>query len=224
MNNALKLDFSKGLLPAIAQEAESKNVLMLGFVDEEAVRLTLDTGYAHYYSRSKQRIWKKGEESGHLQKIVDVLTDCDNDTVLYIVEQTGVACHTGAKSCFFKSIKTNERVLESEIDTTQIYGAIDTLFHEIESKKFGDPATSYTAKLFSKGKNTICKKIVEEAAELCFAVKDRNKNEIIYEAADLVYHALVGLSFSGVSPELVKTEIRRRFGVSGIVEKNSRGE
>ena len=97
-NNALKLDFSKGLLPAIAQEAESKNVLMLGFVDEEAVRLTLDTGYAHYYSRSKQRIWKKGEESGHLQKIVDVLTDCDNDTVLYIVEQTGVACHTGAKS------------------------------------------------------------------------------------------------------------------------------
>ena len=224
MNNALKLDFSKGLLPAIAQEAESKNVLMLGFVDEEAVRLTLDTGYAHYYSRSKQRIWKKGEESGHLQKIVDVLTDCDNDTVLYIVEQTGVACHTGAKSCFFKSIKTNERVLESEIDTTQIYGAIDTLFHEIESKKFGDPATSYTAKLFSKGENTICKKIAEEAAELCFAVKDKNKNEIIYEAADLVYHALVGLSFSGVSPELVKTEIRRRFGVGGIVEKNSRGE
>ena len=224
MNNALKLDFSKGLLPAIAQEAESKNVLMLGFVDEEAVRLTLDTGYAHYYSRSKQRIWKKGEESGHLQKIVDVLTDCDNDTVLYIVEQTGVACHTGAKSCFFKSIKTNERVLESEIDTTQIYGAIDTLFHEIESKKFGDPATSYTAKLFSKGENTICKKIAEEAAELCFAVKDKNKNEIIYEAADLVYHALVGLSFSGVSPELVKTEIRRRFGVSGIAEKNNRGE
>ena len=224
MSNALKLDFSKGLLPAIAQEAESKNVLMLGFVDEEAVRLTLDTGYAHYYSRSKQRIWKKGEESGHLQKIVDVLTDCDNDTVLYIVEQTGVACHTGAKSCFFKSIKTNERVLESEIDTTQIYGAIDTLFHEIESKKFGDPATSYTAKLFSKGENTICKKIAEEAAELCFAVKDKNKNEIIYEAADLVYHALVGLSFSGVSPELVKTEIRRRFGVSGIVEKSSRGE
>ena len=224
MNNALKLDFSKGLLPAIAQEAESKNVLMLGFVDEEAVRLTLDTGYAHYYSRSKQRIWKKGEESGHLQKIVDVLTDCDNDTVLYIVEQTGVACHTGAKSCFFKSIKTNERVLESEIDTTQIYGAIDTLFHEIESKKFGDPATSYTAKLFSKGENTICKKIAEEAAELCFAIKDKNKNEVIYETADLAYHALVGLSFSGVSPDLVKTEIRRRFGVSGIAEKNNRGE
>lgn len=224
MSDSLKLDFSKGLLPAIAQDANTKEVLMLGFVDEEAVNLSLTTGYAHYYSRSKQRIWKKGEESGHLQKIADVLTDCDNDTVLYIVEQIGVACHTGARSCFFKSIKTNERVLESEIDTTQIYGAIDTLFHEIESKKFGDPATSYTAKLFSKGENTICKKIAEEAAELCFAVKDKNKNEIIYEAADLVYHALVGLSFSGVSPELVKTEIRRRFGVSGIVEKSSRGE
>ncbi len=224
MSDSLKLDFSKGLLPAIAQDANTKEVLMLGFVDEEAVNLSLTTGYAHYYSRSKQRIWKKGEESGHLQKIADVLTDCDNDTVLYIVEQIGVACHTGARSCFFKSIKTNERVLESEIDTTQIYGAIDTLFHEIESKKFGDPANSYTAKLFSKGENTIYKKIAEEAAELCFAVKDKNKNEIIYEAADLVYHALVGLSFSGVSPELVKTEIRRRFGVSGIVEKSSRGE
>ena len=224
MSNALKLDFSKGLLPAIAQDANTKEVLMLGFVDEEAVNLSLTTGYAHYYSRSKQRIWKKGEESGHLQKIADVLTDCDNDTVLYIVEQIGVACHTGARSCFFKSIKTNERVLETEVDTSQIYGVIDTLFHEIESKKFGDPTVSYTAKLFSKGENTICKKIAEEAAELCFAIKDKNKNEVIYETADLAYHALVGLSFSGVSPDLVKTEIRRRFGVSGIAEKNNRGE
>ena len=224
MSDSLKLDFSKGLLPAIAQDANTKEVLMLGFVDEEAVNLSLTTGYAHYYSRSKQRIWKKGEESGHLQKIADVLTDCDNDTVLYIVEQIGVACHTGARSCFFKSIKTNERVLETEVDTSQIYGVIDTLFHEIESKKFGDPTVSYTAKLFSKGENTICKKIAEEAAELCFAIKDKNKNEVIYETADLTYHALVGLSFSGVSPELVKTEIRRRFGVSGIAEKNNRGE
>ena len=159
-----------------------------------------------------------------MQKIADVLTDCDNDTVLYIVEQIGVACHTGARSCFFKSIKTNERVLETEVDTSQIYGVIDTLFHEIESKKFGDPTVSYTAKLFSKGENTICKKIAEEAAELCFAIKDKNKNEVIYETADLAYHALVGLSFSGVSPDLVKTEIRRRFGVSGIAEKNNRGE
>jgi len=224
VSDSLKLDFSKGLLPAIAQDANTKEVLMLGFVDEEAVNLSLTTGYAHYYSRSKQRIWKKGEESGHLQKIADVLTDCDNDTVLYIVEQIGVACHTGARSCFFKSIKTNERVLETEVDTSQIYGVIDTLFHEIESKKFGDPTVSYTAKLFSKGENTICKKIAEEAAELCFAIKDKNKNEVIYETADLAYHALVGLSFSGVSPDLVKTEIRRRFGVSGIAEKNNRGE
>ena len=224
MSDSLKLDFSKGLLPAIAQDANTKEVLMLGFVDEEAVNLSLTTGYAHYYSRSKQRIWKKGEESGHLQKIADVLTDCDNDTVLYIVEQIGVACHTGARSCFFKSIKTNERVLETEVDTSQIYGVIDTLFHEIESKKFGDPTVSYTAKLFSKGENTICKKIAEEAAELCFAIKDKNKNEVIYETADLTYHALVGLSFSGVSRDWGKTEIRRRFGVSGIAEKSSRGE
>ncbi|MCI4400248.1 MAG: bifunctional phosphoribosyl-AMP cyclohydrolase/phosphoribosyl-ATP diphosphatase HisIE [Campylobacteraceae bacterium] len=220
----MKLDFSKGLLPAIAQDAASKEVLMLGFVDEEAVRLTLETGYAHYYSRSKERIWKKGEESGHLQKIVDVLVDCDNDTLLYMVEQIGVACHTGARSCFFTTLFSGERVLEQEIDTSEVYGAIDTLFHEIESKKFGDPEKSYTAKLFSKGENTICKKIAEEAAELCFAIKDKNRDEVIYEAADLVYHSLVGLSFSGVNPDLVKREIRRRFGISGIEEKNSRGK
>ncbi len=218
----MKLDFSKGLLPAIAQEVSTKDVLMLGFVNEEAVRLTLETGYAHYYSRSKQRIWKKGEESGHLQKIVDVLVDCDNDTLLYMVEQTGVACHTGTKSCFFTSLASNTRVLEAQIDTGAVYGVVDTLFHEIESKKFGDTEKSYTAKLFSKGDNTICKKIAEEAAELCFAIKDKDKNEIVYEAADLMYHSLVGLSFSGVNPDLVKQELRRRFGISGIEEKNSR--
>lgn len=220
----MKLDFSKGLLPAIAQDSETKEVLMLGFADEEAVRLTLETGYAHYYSRSKQRIWKKGEESGHLQKIVDVLVDCDNDTLLYMVEQTGVACHTGARSCFFTSLSSGQRVLEQEIDTSEVYGAIDTLFHEIEAKKFGDPEKSYTAKLFSKGENTICKKIAEEAAELCFAIKDKNRDEVVYEAADLVYHSLVGLSFAGINPDLVKREIRRRFGISGIEEKNSRGK
>lgn len=175
MSDSLKLDFQRAT-PCNRPRRKYQRGINARFVDEEAVNLSLTTGYAHYYSRSKQRIWKKGEESGHLQKIADVLTDCDNDTVLYIVEQIGVACHTGARSCF-KSIKTNERVLESEIDTTQIYGAIDTLFHEIEPKKFGDPATSYTAKLFSKGENTICKKIAEEAAELCFAIKDKNKNE-----------------------------------------------
>jgi len=224
MSEKLKLDFSKGLLPAIAQESSTKDVLMLGFVNEEAVRLTLETGYAHYFSRSKERIWKKGEESGHLQKIVDILVDCDNDTVLYMVEQIGVACHTGAKSCFFTSLGSGKQVLEKEIDTSVVYSAVDTLFHEIESKKFTDPNISYTAKLFSKGENTICKKIAEEAAELCFAIKDKDRNEIIYESADLVYHALVGLSFSGINPELVKTELKRRFGVSGIEEKNSRNK
>jgi len=224
MNKASKLDFSKGLLPAIAQEADTKDVLMLGFVNEEAIRLTLETGYAHYFSRSKNRIWKKGEESGHLQKIVDILVDCDNDTVLYMIEQVGVACHTGTKSCFFTRLRSGERVLDKEVDTAQLYSVVDTLFHEIERKKLDNPETSYTAKLFSKGENTICKKIVEEAAELCFSIKDKNRDEIIYEAADLIYHSLVGLSFSGVNPDLIKTELKRRFGISGIEEKNSRNK
>jgi phosphoribosyl-ATP pyrophosphohydrolase/phosphoribosyl-AMP cyclohydrolase len=222
MNKALKLDFSKGLIPAIAQELNTKDVLMLGFVNEDAVKLTLETGYAHYFSRSKNRIWKKGEESGHLQKIVDILVDCDNDTILYIVEQYGVACHTGAKSCFFTRLDSGEKILAPEVDTTQLYGIVDTLFHVIERKKFENADVSYTAKLFAKGENTICKKIAEEAAELCFAIKDKNRDEVIYEAADLVYHSLVGLSLAGINPDLVKTELKRRFGIGGIEEKNSR--
>lgn len=102
----INIDWEKqgGLLPAVAQDAESKDVLMLAYVNEEALRLTFETGYAHYFSRSRNRIWKKGETSGHLQKIIDVMLDCDGDTLLYLIDQTGPACHTGERSCFFTKI------------------------------------------------------------------------------------------------------------------------
>lgn len=220
----MKIDFEKsgGLVPVIAQEYGTNEVLMLAYMNEEAMALTIKTGFAHYFSRSKNRIWKKGEESGHLQKIVDIRKDCDSDTILLIVEQSGVACHTGAKSCFFESIMTNERVLDVTVDMSEKYSPIDILYHEILEKKFGDPETSYTAKLYKKGLNTIGKKIVEEAAELTFALKDADEKEIVYECADLVYHVLVGLGAYNISPEQIKTEIARRFGRSGIEEKNSR--
>jgi len=102
----IKIDWEKqgGLLPAVAQDAETKDVLMLAYVNKDALKLTFETGYAHYYSRSRNQIWKKGETSGHLQKIVDVFLDCDGDTILYIINQTGVACHTGERSCFYTKI------------------------------------------------------------------------------------------------------------------------
>ncbi|PLX70308.1 MAG: phosphoribosyl-AMP cyclohydrolase [Denitrovibrio sp.] len=104
----IKIDWDKqnGLLPAIAQDAETKDVLMLAYVNKEALKLTFETGYAHYFSRSRDQIWKKGETSGHLQKIRDVFLDCDGDTVLYIIDQTGAACHTGERTCFFTKLSS----------------------------------------------------------------------------------------------------------------------
>jgi len=220
----VKVDFAKsnGLVPVVTQDSQTKQVLMLAYMNEEALELTLKTGFAHYFSRSKNRIWKKGEESGHTQEVVDIFVDCDNDTILLLVKQLGVACHTGTQSCFFTSLKTNERVLAQAVDTSKIYGIIDTLYHEILSKKHSDAEKSYTAQLYKKGLNTIGKKIVEEAAELAFGLKDGDKENIVYEAADLVYHALVGLGYYNISPDAVKSELAKRFGISGIEEKNSR--
>ncbi|MEY4503989.1 MAG: hypothetical protein RL154_281 [Pseudomonadota bacterium] len=219
----MTIDWAKAeLLPVIAQSTDDNSVLMLAYVNEEALNLTLSSGYAHYFSRSKNRIWKKGESSGHLQKIVDVRADCDSDSILYIVEQNGAACHTGNKSCFYTSILTNEQISKPEFNPADIYGAVDTLYHELLERKGAPKESSYTASLYSKGENTIGKKIVEEAAELAFALKDNNKEQIIYEAADLLYHALVGLAYKEISPDLIRNEIKRRMGVSGHTEKAAR--
>lgn len=224
MQNTLnKVDWEKSeLLPVIVQEVSTNEVLMMAYMNKEALELSLNTKIAHYFSRSKQRIWKKGESSGHTQAIREFLLDCDNDTLLIKVIQEGVACHTGRKSCFFTNIETGEAISEIEVDSAAMYGVIDELYHIILERKNADPETSWTAKLFSKGENTILKKIVEEAGELCFAVKDDDEEEIIYEAADLVYHCMVALGLKNISPDRIKQELARRFNMSGIAEKNSR--
>ena len=226
MNQIDKIDWEKmdGLVPVITQEASTNEVLMLAYMNKEALDLTLKTNTAHYFSRSKQRIWKKGESSGHTQEIVDIMIDCDDDTILLKVNQIGVACHTGRKSCFFTNLKTNEIISDVEINTTEAYGVIDTLYHTICEKKNDDPTKSYTSKLLNGKENSMLKKIVEEAGELTFAIKDNDTEEIIYEAADLTYHVLVALASKNVSPDRVKQELARRFGMSGIEEKNSRTE
>jgi len=222
-NTVNKVDWEKSeLLPVIVQEVGTNEVLMMAYMNKEALELSLSTKIAHYFSRSKQRIWKKGESSGHTQAIKEFLLDCDNDTLLIKVVQEGVACHTGRKSCFFTNIETGETVSEVEVDSAAMYGVIDELYHIILERKNADPETSWTAKLFAKGENTILKKIVEEAGELCFAVKDDNEEEIIYEAADLVYHCMVALGLKNISPDRIKQELARRFDMSGITEKNSR--
>ena len=217
------IDWAKSeLLPVIVQDSTTLEVLMMAYMNREALELSLSTKIAHYFSRSKQRLWKKGESSGHLQHIERFLLDCDNDTLLLMVQQDGVACHTGRKSCFFTDIETQETVSEPEIDTVATYGIIDELYHTILSRKNADPETSWTAKLLSKGDNAILKKVVEEAGEFSFAIKDNDENEIIYECADLVYHVLVALGHKNISPDRIKQELARRFGMSGIAEKNAR--
>jgi phosphoribosyl-ATP pyrophosphohydrolase/phosphoribosyl-AMP cyclohydrolase len=218
-----RIDWQKQeLLPVIVQDATTNEVLMMAYMNREALELSLKTKTAHYFSRSKQRIWKKGESSGHTQEIESFYIDCDNDTLLLKVKQNGVACHTGRKSCFFTELESGAVESEVEINTEAAYGVIDTLYHTIQERKNADPATSWTAKLLSKGENTILKKVVEEAGEYCFAHKDDDAKEMVYEAADLTYHMLVALASKNISPDRVKQELARRFGMSGIAEKNSR--
>ena len=218
-----RVDWEKcDLLPVIVQEVETNEILMMAFMDKEALELSLSTKIAHYFSRSKQRIWKKGETSGHTQTIHSFNIDCDNDTLLIKVTQEGVACHTGRKSCFFTELDTGEESSQVEIDTDIMYGVVDTLYHTILERKNADPSSSWTAKLFSKGDNTILKKVVEEAGEFSFAYKDNDENEMIYEAADLTYHMLVALAAKNISPDRIKQELARRFDMSGIEEKSTR--
>ncbi|MCG3658180.1 bifunctional phosphoribosyl-AMP cyclohydrolase/phosphoribosyl-ATP diphosphatase HisIE [Aliarcobacter butzleri] len=224
MEQLNKIDWEKmnNLIPVITQDTKTNEVLMLAYMNKEALELTIKTNYAHYFSRSKQRIWKKGESSNHLQEIVEILVDCDNDTLLLKVNQTGVACHTGRKSCFYTNLKTDKIISDVEINTTAAYGVIDTLYHTICERKDEDVSKSYTAKLLKGNQNSMLKKIVEEAGEFTFAVKDDNEEEIIYEAADVAYHVLVALASKNINPDRVKQELARRFGISGIEEKNSR--
>ncbi|WP_075493993.1 bifunctional phosphoribosyl-AMP cyclohydrolase/phosphoribosyl-ATP diphosphatase HisIE [Campylobacter geochelonis] len=187
----MKVDWQKvgGLLPVIVQEMASNEVLMLAYMNEEALNLTLESGFAHYFSRTKNRIWKKGEESGNTQILKSAFLDCDNDTLLIKVEQIGgVACHTGEKSCFFKELNltkfdenltTNLAKTHAGANTKKLkYSVIDELYHIIcERKLENNPEKSYVARLLSRGDNGVLKKICEEAGELVLALKDLDRAE-----------------------------------------------
>lgn len=228
---------SNGLVPCVTQDSVNNEVLMLAYMNEEALELTLQTGIAHYFSRSKQRIWKKGEQSGNIQEVCEIKLDCDSDSILLRVRQKGVACHTGQYSCFFKRIdllasigKEHVGIKQEGLDVAKdslrhsikTYDTLDTLYHMLLERRHTDAKTSYTASLFAKGTNAIAKKIIEESGEFCFALKDKNSEEIIYECADVFYHVLVGLASEGIHPDRIYQELIRRMGTSGIAEKQSR--
>ena len=189
----IKFD-ERGLICAIAQDAESGDVLMQAYMNEEALQKTLETGYAHYWSRSRKCLWKKGETSGHVQKVKGITFDCDKDCVLLSIEQTGAACHTGSRSCFFNVEKAEE-------------GAgvrfLSELARVIDDRK-------QHPYLFEKGIDKIAKKMGEEAVETVIASKNDKKEELVGEAADLLYHLLVLLREKGVTLFDVCSELKAR--------------
>ena len=184
------------LIPVVVQDVRNNNVLMVAFTNEEALELTKKTGYMHYWSRSRQRIWKKGETSGNVQKVIELLHDCDEDAILARVEQTGVACHKGTYSCFFESpIGPNDIIAE--------------LFRIFDERKHSECESSYTYKLL-RNRNLLLKKLAEESSEVIIAAKDKRRDEVVYEAADLIYHLLVLLYDEGITLQDVYRELEGR--------------
>ncbi|MDQ0975197.1 phosphoribosyl-ATP pyrophosphohydrolase/phosphoribosyl-AMP cyclohydrolase [Neobacillus niacini] len=191
----------KGLVPAIVQDAETKEVLTLAYMNQESLTKTLETGETWFYSRSRQELWHKGATSGNTQTVISVKYDCDKDAVLVQVEPKGPACHTGAVSCFTEGVVT-ERAATSLADY-QILQSLEKLIIEREQER---PEGAYTTYLFEKGVDKILKKVGEEASEVIIAAKNRDKEELKWEAADLLYHLQVLLVEQGLPfKEVLKT-------------------
>jgi len=230
LTDILKFD-KNSLIPVIAVDFYNNQVLMLAYANREAIEKTLETGYAHYWSRSRKKLWKKGETSGNLQKVKQILFDCDEDAVIYKVEQIGAACHTNHRSCFYREFyRGSIREIEPTVGDFKgiIYKPKDNddilnqLYKLLQKRKKELPENSYTATLFKGGVDKIAKKIGEEATEVVIALKNDSQSEVIYEAADLIFHLLVGLAEKDIPTEAVLEELRRRFGISGLKEKKTR--
>ncbi len=203
-----ELKFNKdGLIPTIIQDNTTGQVLMLAYANAETVKLTIETGFTHFWSRSRKKIWKKGEESGNVQKVRQIYIDCDKDTLLIMVDQTRVACHTGEQSCFHTRTDSTKELSPVFTDP-----AIYKVFKVIEDRKKNPVKGSYVSSLFSDGMDKILKKIGEEAGETIIAGKNRSKKELIYEVTDLWFHSLVLLSELELGPQDINTELERRFG------------
>jgi len=186
----------KELMPVVVQDVKNNNVLMLAYMNDESIELTKKTGYMHYWSRSRDAMWKKGETSGNVQKVVELMTDCDGDAMLARVEQTGNACHTGTYSCFSK-----EPIPQSDI-TRELWRVFD-------ERKKGEQESSYTYKLL-RNRNLLLKKIAEESSEVIIAAKDKQRKELIYESGDLLYHLMVLLYDEGITMDDIYKELEGR--------------
>lgn len=212
------IDFAKqgGLVPAVIQDVKSGQVLMLAYMNETALHKTVETGKTWFFSRSRQCLWMKGESSGHVQEVEEILYDCDQDSLLIKVRQVGAACHTGHYTCFYRNLQGEE--VSSQLFNVEEWlrpgaegpGVLFELMDVIRERQRTMPENSYTSYLFSKGLDKILKKIGEESAEVIIAAKNREKSEVVYEAADLIYHLLVLLVEQGVDLTDIFAELKSR--------------
>lgn len=195
----MQLDFDKlnGLIPAIIQDDQTHKVLMLGFMNEEAFNKTRETGKVTFFSRTKNRLWTKGEESGNFLNVVSIAEDCDNDTLLIKVNPLGPVCHTGSETCF------NEKNAEDILFIKALQDLIDMRRQEM-------PEGSYTTSLFNRGIGRIAQKVGEEAVETVIEAMSGNNERLLYEASDLIYHLLVLLTYKGYRIEDLAKELRKR--------------
>ena len=200
-----------GLVPVVAQEQRSGDVLMVAYADREALERTLSTGLAHYFSRSRNTLWRKGETSGHEQHVAEIRLDCDGDTVLYRVEQTGPACHTGTRTCFSSALAGgNGRGARLEAGEDPGGHLLSRLAGVIASRAAERPEGSYTARLLDAGIPAVSQKVGEEAVELVVAANAQDDARVAAESADLLYHVLVLLKARGVPLDAVLRELEHR--------------
>ena len=199
----------QGLVPAIAQDADTGQVLMLGYMNPGSLKRTMEGVQVWFYSRSREDLWHKGEISGNYLNLTEAWLDCDGDTLLLKVKPDGPACHTGETSCFYTPMEQ----LPDEYEVTETGpGILSELFAVIQDRQRDPPEGSYTAKLLQEGMGRIAQKVIEEAGETAIAAVQDNKEDLPKEVADLLYHTLVLLAASGVTPNQVWKELRNRRG------------
>lgn len=221
LSTSVKFD-EQGLLPAVIQDWLDGTVLMLGYMNQEAIGKTIATKSVHFWSRSRKSLWEKGETSGHKLIVKDLFVDCDRDTILVKAEQVGPTCHTGERACFFARLDVEGHAREEK--TTEAWGGIlDAVLRTIQDRRAHPQAGSYTTKLFEGGHDKILKKVAEEAGEVLIAAKGGKRDEIIYETADLFFHTLMVLGYHGITLQEILVELGRRFGKTGLRSADSGG-
>ncbi|WP_010273012.1 bifunctional phosphoribosyl-AMP cyclohydrolase/phosphoribosyl-ATP diphosphatase HisIE [Paenibacillus senegalensis] len=200
----------RGLVPAIVQDEVSKDVLMMAYMNRDSLKLTLESGEAWFWSRSRQELWHKGATSGHVQKVRGLRYDCDADTLLVQVIPQGPACHTGKSSCFFNEIELSPASGASESNGSERFAILGKLESLIAAREAERPEGAYTTYLFEKGIDKILKKVGEEAAEVIIAAKNKDNEELRYETSDLIFHMLVLLREAKLPLDDVLSELERR--------------